>query len=324
MAADGGVFAYGDASYEKSLPQLGVHVDDIVGIVPTGDGKGYWLVGADGGVFAFGDARFSGSLPALGIHVSDIVGIAATPSGNGYLLVGSDGGVFAFGAAAYRGSLPGLGVVVADIVGHRPVGRRERVPAGGHRRRGVLVRFRRALRRGRCRATAYRWPMSSAWRSTPTARATGWPRPPGPSGASGTPATSDDVWVPCRRTPGQRTPRCPGESASRVPFRWPEWGAGAFGLICFSPRRADRCSTTEATHGDRRRSARTLTGGGTVTDLGPADLGRPRHLEPCDRPEWKESGRASPCRRESYGASRSDSRRAGEWLHGTARHAVPP
>jgi hypothetical protein len=120
FAADGGVFAYGDASYEKSLPQLGIHVDDIVGIAPTRDGRGYWMVGADGGLFAFGDARFDGSLPALGIHVSDIVGIAAAPSGTGYLLIGSDGGVFAFGTAAYHGSLPGLGITVSDIVAVAP------------------------------------------------------------------------------------------------------------------------------------------------------------------------------------------------------------
>ena len=120
FAADGGVFAFGDAKFSGSLPGLGVHVSDIVGIASTRDGKGYWMVGADGGLFAFGDARFVGSLPGLGVHVSDIVGIAAAPSGNGYLMVGSDGGVFAFGTAAYHGSLPGLGIAVTDIVAIAP------------------------------------------------------------------------------------------------------------------------------------------------------------------------------------------------------------
>ena len=32
-----------------------------MGITPTEDGGGYWLVAADGGVFAFGDAGFHGS-----------------------------------------------------------------------------------------------------------------------------------------------------------------------------------------------------------------------------------------------------------------------
>ena len=36
----------------------------IVGMTPTADGQGYWLVGADGGVFAFGDAPFFGSRAA--------------------------------------------------------------------------------------------------------------------------------------------------------------------------------------------------------------------------------------------------------------------
>ena len=73
---DGGVFAFGDAGFSGSLPGLGVHVADIVGVVAHRDGQGYWMVGTDGGVFAFGDAGFVGSLPALGIPVHDIVAFA--------------------------------------------------------------------------------------------------------------------------------------------------------------------------------------------------------------------------------------------------------
>ncbi len=29
-------------------------------MVPTADGKGYWLVASDGGIFAFGDALYYG------------------------------------------------------------------------------------------------------------------------------------------------------------------------------------------------------------------------------------------------------------------------
>ncbi len=50
----------------------------MIGLVPTADEQGYWLIGADGGIFAFGDAPFVGSLPALGIHITDIV--AAVPT----------------------------------------------------------------------------------------------------------------------------------------------------------------------------------------------------------------------------------------------------
>ena len=67
VGSDGGVFAFGDASFVGSLPGLGVHVSNVVGIVGTSTGHGYWMVGSDGGVFAFGDASFVGSLPGLGL-----------------------------------------------------------------------------------------------------------------------------------------------------------------------------------------------------------------------------------------------------------------
>jgi hypothetical protein len=50
----------------------------VTALVPTGDGRGYWLIGADGGVFSFGDASSQGSLPAMAVAVSDIVGAAPT------------------------------------------------------------------------------------------------------------------------------------------------------------------------------------------------------------------------------------------------------
>ncbi len=118
VGSDGGVFVFGQSGgFYGSLPGLGIHVKDIVGIVPTADDKGYFLVGSDGGVFAFGDAPFENSLPGLGIHVKDIVGIVPTADDKGYFLVGSDGGVFAFGDAGFEDSLPGLGVHVHDIMG---------------------------------------------------------------------------------------------------------------------------------------------------------------------------------------------------------------
>jgi len=122
VGSDGGVFVFpvGGSGFYGSLPGLGIHVNDIVGIVPTSDGRGYWLVGTDGGVFAFGDATYVQSLPGLGVHVNDIAGIVPTSDGKGYWLVGRDGGVFAFGDATYVQSLPGLGVHVNNIVGIAP------------------------------------------------------------------------------------------------------------------------------------------------------------------------------------------------------------
>jgi hypothetical protein len=67
-----------NAPFENSLPGLGVHVDDIVGIAATHDDRGYWLVGSDGSVYAFGDARFFGAAAA------GAVAITATSNGGGY------------------------------------------------------------------------------------------------------------------------------------------------------------------------------------------------------------------------------------------------
>jgi hypothetical protein len=113
VAADGGVFAYGDAHFYGSMGAKHLN-QPIVGIASSGDGRGYWLVAADGGMFAFGDAPFFGSLGALHLN-QPIVGIAALTTGKGYRLVARDGGVFAFGAASFRGSLGGTGIT--DVVG---------------------------------------------------------------------------------------------------------------------------------------------------------------------------------------------------------------
>ena len=94
----------------------------IVGMAPTPDGKGYWLVASDGGIFSYGDAAFYGSTGA--IHLAQpIVGMAPTPDGKGYWLVASDGGIFNFGDAGFSGSAAGAGSldpaekVVADHSG---------------------------------------------------------------------------------------------------------------------------------------------------------------------------------------------------------------
>ncbi|HLN42637.1 MAG TPA: IPT/TIG domain-containing protein, partial [Acidimicrobiales bacterium] len=117
---DGGIFSFGGAPFEGSLPGLGIHVKNIVGMVPTSTGKGYWMVGSDGGVFAFGDAGFVGSLPGINVHVSNIVAVVPTSTGKGYWMIGSDGGVFAFGDAGFVGSLPGINVHVSNIVAAVP------------------------------------------------------------------------------------------------------------------------------------------------------------------------------------------------------------
>jgi hypothetical protein len=84
-----------------------IHLNDpIVGMAPTPDGRGYWLVATDGGVFAYGDAAFEGSPSQLHLAHS-VVGMLATPDGTGYWLIASDGGVFSYGDAQYLGSTTG-------------------------------------------------------------------------------------------------------------------------------------------------------------------------------------------------------------------------
>ncbi len=113
-ARDGGVFSF-NPPFEGSVPGLGAHVKNIVGMAYDAATGGYWLVGSDGGVFAF-NAPFEGSVPGLGVHINNIVGMAYDAATGGYWLVGSDGGVFAFNAP-FEGSVPGLGVHINNIVG---------------------------------------------------------------------------------------------------------------------------------------------------------------------------------------------------------------
>ncbi|PLS75620.1 MAG: hypothetical protein CYG61_06555 [Actinobacteria bacterium] len=102
VAADGGIFAFGEARFFGSTGNLRLN-SPVLGMAPTPAGGGYWLVAADGGIFSFGDARFAGSTGNLRLN-QPVVGMAATPSGNGYWLVARDGGIFAFGDAQFFGS----------------------------------------------------------------------------------------------------------------------------------------------------------------------------------------------------------------------------
>jgi hypothetical protein len=76
VAADGGLFAYGDAGFFGSAGGLAL-TRPIVGMASTPDGKGSWLVAADGGLFAYGDAGFFGSAGGLAL-TRPIVGMSST------------------------------------------------------------------------------------------------------------------------------------------------------------------------------------------------------------------------------------------------------
>ncbi len=119
VASDGGIFAFGDAFYHGSIPGLGLHPAGsglpnslnapIVGMVPSSDGGGYFMVGADGGVFAFGDAKFSGSCPGIGGCTGAAVAVMPDNTGNGYWVVTKTGNVYNFGDAVNFGQ-PGAQV----------------------------------------------------------------------------------------------------------------------------------------------------------------------------------------------------------------------
>jgi len=97
---------FGDAGYFGSMAGVQLNAP-VVGMAPTPDAKGYWLVASDGGVFSFGDAGSYGSMGGQALH-DPVVGMAATPDGRGYWLVASDGGIFAYGDAGFHGSAGAL------------------------------------------------------------------------------------------------------------------------------------------------------------------------------------------------------------------------
>jgi len=82
VAADGGIFAFGDAAFHGSMGGQSLN-RPVVGMSTTTGGQGYWLVASDGGMFAFGDAAFHGSMGGQSLN-RPVVGLAVTPDGGGY------------------------------------------------------------------------------------------------------------------------------------------------------------------------------------------------------------------------------------------------
>ena len=101
MAADGGVFAFGDAAFCGSTGGERLNAP-VVGMAGAPGGTGYWLVAADGGVFSFGAAPFAGSTGGAA-RASAAVGIAGRPGG--YWI--------AFGADRWSSIVPAIARFVA-------------------------------------------------------------------------------------------------------------------------------------------------------------------------------------------------------------------
>ena len=126
VASDGGIFSFGNAGFYGSIPGLGFLPAGtpgnvkrlnapVVGMVPSNDGGGYFMVASDGGVFAFGDAKFEGSCPAIGGCSGSAVAVMPDATGNGYWLVTNTGHVYSFGDAIYYGGPGPQGIVTSAV-----------------------------------------------------------------------------------------------------------------------------------------------------------------------------------------------------------------
>ena len=102
-AADGGVFALGDAGFFGSMGGRALAAP-VVGVAASLDGAGYWLVAADGGVFAFGDAGFFGSMAGRAL-AAPVVGVAAFGAGGTGGTTGATGSLTVRTASLPPGSL---------------------------------------------------------------------------------------------------------------------------------------------------------------------------------------------------------------------------
>jgi hypothetical protein len=78
VAADGGIFTFGDATFQGSTGGLRLN-RPIVGMGATPSGAGYWLVADDGGVFTFGDGGYEGSGADGAGQPLPIVDLVSTP-----------------------------------------------------------------------------------------------------------------------------------------------------------------------------------------------------------------------------------------------------
>jgi hypothetical protein len=104
VAADGGIFTFGNRQFHGSTGDRVLNKPIVGGATDVSDYEGYWIVASDGGVFAF-DADFFGS--AVEATDSPAVEIEPTPTGKGYWVVTAKGKVLPFGDAKSYGDMSG-------------------------------------------------------------------------------------------------------------------------------------------------------------------------------------------------------------------------
>jgi hypothetical protein len=61
VASDGGIFNYGQASFDGSTGSIRL-ASPVVGMAADNVTNGYWMAAADGGIFTFGGATYMGRL----------------------------------------------------------------------------------------------------------------------------------------------------------------------------------------------------------------------------------------------------------------------
>ncbi len=104
VGADGGVFAFGDARFYGSCPQIHGCSGSVVAVVPDTGELGYWIVTSTGHVYAFGNARYLGA-PTL--VSAPVTGAVPSATGRGYAMVDARGDVYAYGDIRTLGIAPG-------------------------------------------------------------------------------------------------------------------------------------------------------------------------------------------------------------------------
>ncbi|MCY0878796.1 MAG: glycosyl hydrolase family 18 protein [Firmicutes bacterium] len=80
---------------------------EAVGLVPTANDGGYWILLQNGKVDAFGNAPFFGDPTAAEMGQAKAVALAVTPDGGGYSILTSAGQVYSFGDALSAPSASG-------------------------------------------------------------------------------------------------------------------------------------------------------------------------------------------------------------------------
>ena len=117
MASDGGIFAFGDAGFYGSLGSTPPPTP-IVGVAPSPDGGGYWMLEASGTAHAFGDAQsvsVASDSPPLSSMKGPMTGLIPDYSGGGFDSVNASGQAFAYGDAPYFGDVTDRGTWTTPV-----------------------------------------------------------------------------------------------------------------------------------------------------------------------------------------------------------------